>query len=343
LKDVKIVNYLIGSQQPVFVIAEAGINHNGSYTIAKKMVDVAKKAGVSCVKFQTHIAEKEMIKSNMRPGNISKKSLWEIIESCELSEIEEEKLSKYCKENKILFLSTPFSKDAVDRLENIRISAYKIGSGEITNLPFLHYIAEKNKPVILSTGMSTMKEISEAVKIFKKHKNPLALLQTTSTYPSKYRDIKLGLIERLEKIFGVPVGISDHTPTIYTSLGAVAKGACIVEKHFTLDKKMPGPDQHFSLAPNELAELVVGCQAVKLALGNDKIILEEEIPILKFARESVVAIKSIKKGEIFSNENISTKRPGTGPIPAREYFHVVSRKAKRNITYDEQLSWNDIL
>lgn len=343
MKEVKIANYLIGKKHPVFVVAEAGINHNGSLAIAKKMVDVAKKADVSCLKFQTHIAEKEMIKSNITPGNISKKTLWNIIKSCELTETEEEKINEYCKNKKLLFLSTPFSKEAVDRLEKIHIPAYKIGSGELTNLPFLHYVAEKNKPVILSTGMSTLNEIRTSVNLFKKYRIPLILLQTTSTYPSEYKDVKLGVIEKLEKIFNLPIGISDHTPTLYTALAAVAKGACIVEKHFTLDKNMPGPDQRFSLNPQELTELVQGCQAVKLALGGTKNILKKEKPILRFARESVVSIRDINKGEKFSAKNISCKRPGTGPIPAKEYFRVIGHTAKRNITNDKQLSWNDIL
>lgn len=174
----------------MFVIAEAGINHNGSFSIAKKMVDVAKKVGVDCVKFQTHITEKEMVKTSIRPGSISKKTLWSIIKSCELTEMEEKKLQNYCKKKKILFLSTPFSIAAVDRLEKLRIPAYKIGSGELTNVPFLKYIASKKKPVILSTGMSTTNEIRNAVNLFNKYKTPLALLQTTSIYPSDYSDIK---------------------------------------------------------------------------------------------------------------------------------------------------------
>lgn len=324
-------------------MAEAGINHNGSYKIAKRMVDAAKKAKANCIKFQTHITEKEMIKSRIKPGNISKKTLWSIIKSCELTETEEERIQQYCKYSKILFLSTPFSKEAVDRLEKINVPAYKIGSGELTNIPFLNYVAEKNKPVILSTGMSTVKEIKEAVNLFKSHKIPLVLLQTTSAYPSNYSDINLGVIEKYQKIFNVPVGISDHSLGIYVAMGAIAKGACVVEKHFTLDKNMSGPDQFLSLEPNELSELVKGCIAVKMALGKKKEILKAEKPILRFARESVVSIQPIKKSENFSESNISTKRPGTGAIPAKEYFRLIGRKAKRNIPYDKQLSWRDVM
>jgi sialic acid synthase SpsE len=343
MKNIKIANFTIGSNFPIFTIAEAGINHNGSFKTAKKMVDIAKKSGVSCIKFQTHITEKEMIRSNITPGNISKKSLWSIIKSCELTEFEEKKLQQYCKTKKLLFLSTPFSIEAINRLEKINIPAYKIGSGELTNIPFLHHIAKTNKPVILSTGMSTINEIKEAVKIFKKYDSPITLLQTTSIYPTEYKDVKLGGIETLQKLFKVPVGISDHSIGIYTALGAVAKGACIVEKHFTIDKNMPGPDQKLSLELNELSELVKGCQAVKLALGDRKNILSGEKSILKFARESVVSIHKINKGEKFTRKNISTKRPGTGSISAKEYFQLIGKKAKRNILFDKQLSWSDVM
>lgn len=342
MKNVRIRNHWIGKEYPVFVIAEAGINHNGSYKLAKNMIDVAKRASATCIKFQTHITEKEMIKTNIRPGNISRKTLWSIIKNCELTESEEEKIMKYCREKKILFLSTPFSKEAVDRLEKINIPAYKIGSGELTNLPFLEYVAKTNKPIILSTGMSTLKEIKDSVELLKEHKVPLILLQTTSTYPTDYKDVRLGVIEKLEKMFSVPVGISDHSLGIYVSLGAVAKGACVVEKHFTLDKKMDGPDQGMSLSPQELSELVKGCKAVRMALGSNKKILKKEIPILRFARESVVSTNDIKKGENLTSENISTKRPGTGEIPAKEYFNIIGKKATRNISTDKQLSWKDV-
>ena len=342
MKDVRISNYLIGLTHPVFVIAEAGINHNGSFSIAKKMVKAAKMAGADCIKLQTHITEKEMLKTSIRPGNISKKTLWSIIKSCELTENEELRIKQYCKDIGIMFLSTPFSREAVDRIERIGVPAFKIGSGELTNTPFLERVAQSKKPVILSTGMSTMAEIRDAVNIFKNHKVPLVLLQTTSTYPSDYKDIKLGLIRKFENEFKVPVGISDHSIGIYIALASVAMGSCMIEKHFTLNKNMPGPDQKLSLEPHELAELVKGCKAVKAALGDKKIILKKEKPIMKFARESVVSVTDIKKGELFSDQNISTKRPGTGNIAAKYFYKVIGKKAKRDIPSDKQVSWNDI-
>jgi sialic acid synthase SpsE len=342
MEEIKIGNRKIGDKYPVFVIAEAGINHNGSLSIAKKLVDIAKKAGADCIKFQTHITEEEMIKTKILPGKISKTPLWNIIKNCELSVNDEIKIKKYCKERKIIFLSTPFSIPAVDRLEKINILAYKIGSGELTNLPFLKHIAKTGKPVILSTGMSNMDEIKKSIKLFQKLEIQLAILQTTSEYPCDYQDINLKVIDNYKKKFNIPVGISDHSLGIYTALGAIARGACIVEKHITLDKKMPGPDQKLSLEYNELSELVKGCKAVKLALGDSKKILKNELPVLHFARESIVTRENISKGDIFSEKNLITKRPNTGDIPAKKFYDIIGKKAKRDIQKNKQLKRSDI-
>jgi len=343
LNQIKIKNRIISSNHFPFVIAEAGINHNGSLKIAKKMVNMAKKAGADCFKIQTHITEEEMIKTNIRPGNISKKSLWDIIKKSELTENDEFEISQYCKKKKLIFLSTPFSIPAIDRLEKINIPAYKIGSGELTNIPFLNHIAKTRKPVILSTGMSNMDEIKKSVKLFQKLKIPIAILQTTSQYPCSYEDINLKVIDNYKKIFKIPVGISDHSLGIYTALGAVARGASIIEKHITLDKKMTGPDQKLSLEYNELSELVKGCNAIKLAMGNSKKILKKELPILNFARESVVIREKIIKGEKFTEKNLTTKRPNTGEIPAKEFYKIIGKKSKGDIEKNKQLKKRDIL
>lgn len=343
MNEIKIGSRKIGEKYPIFVIAEAGINHNGSLTIAKKLVNMAKKAGADCIKFQTHIVEEEMTQTKILPGKISKTPLWDIIKNCQLTVNEEEKLNEYCKKKKILFLSTPFSIPAIDRLEKIRIPAYKIGSGELTNIPFLKYIAKKKKPVILSTGMSNMEEVKFAVELFKKSKTPLAILQTTSEYPCDYKDINLGVINTYRKKFSIPIGISDHSLGIYTALGAVALGSCIVEKHITLDKKMPGPDQKLSLELKELEELVKGCKAIKQALGGSKKILKKELPVLRFARESVVTLKNINKNEKFTEKNLTTKRPNTGQINAKDFYSIIGRKAKKNIPKNKQLSYRDVI
>ncbi len=343
MNQIKIGNRIIGENYPVFVIAEAGINHNGSFSIAKKLVNMAKKAGADCFKIQTHITEEEMMKTKILPGKISKKPLWDIIKNCELTEKEELDLKEYCKEKGILFLSTPFSIPAVNRLEKIKMLAYKIGSGELTNLPFLKHIAKTGKPVILSTGMSEMSEIKEAIKLFNKSKTPVAILQTTSEYPCDYKDINLGVIDNYKKLFNMPIGISDHSLGIYTALGAVAKGASIVEKHITLNKKMLGPDQKLSLEINELSELVKGCKAIKLALGSSKKILKNELPVLRFARESIVTIKKISKVEKLTEKNLTTKRPNTGEIPAKKFYKVIGKKATKNIQKNKQLKYSDVI
>lgn len=343
MNEIKIGSKKIGEKYPIFVIAEAGINHNGSFAIAKKLVNIAKKAGADCIKFQTHIVEEEMTQTKILPGKISKTPLWDIIKNCQLTENEEKKLSEYCKKKKILFLSTPFSISAVNRLEKIRIPAYKIGSGELTNIPFLKHIAKKKKPVILSTGMSNLDEVKFAVELFKKSKTPLAILQTTSEYPCDYKDVNLDVINTYKKKFSIPIGISDHSLGIYTALGAVALGACIVEKHITLDKKMPGPDQKLSLEPKELEELVKGCKAIKQALGGSKKILKKELPVLRFARESVVTLENISKNDKFTEKNLTTKRPNTGQIPAKDFYSIIGRKAKKNIPKNKQLSYRDVI
>ena len=343
MNEIKIGSKKIGEKYPIFVIAEAGINHNGSFAIAKKLVNIAKKAGADCIKFQTHIVEEEMTQTKILPGKISKTPLWDIIKNCQLTENEEKKLSEYCKKKKILFLSTPFSISAVNRLEKIRIPAYKIGSGELTNIPFLKHIAKKKKPVILSTGMSYLDEVKFAVELFKKSKTPLAILQTTSEYPCDYKDVNLDVINTYKKKFSIPIGISDHSLGIYTALGAVALGACIVEKHITLDKKMPGPDQKLSLEPKELEELVKGCKAIKQALGGSKKILKKELPVLRFARESVVTLENISKNDKFTEKNLTTKRPNTGQIPAKDFYSIIGRKAKKNIPKNKQLSYRDVI
>jgi sialic acid synthase SpsE len=343
LNQIKIGTRIISSNHSPFVIAEAGINHNGSLLIAKKLVDMAKKAGADCFKIQTHITEDEMINTKIRPGNISNKTLWSIIKNCELTEKEEIKIQEHCKKRKIIFLSTPFSIPAVDRLEKINISAWKIGSGELTNIPFLNHIAKTRKPVILSTGMSNMNEIKKSVKLFQKLKIPIAILQTTSQYPCDYENINLKVIDSYEKLFNIPVGISDHSLGIYAALGAIARGASIVEKHITLDKKMSGPDQKLSLEYSELSELVKGCNAIKLALGNSKKILKKELPILNFARESIVTKEKISKGEKFTEKNLTTKRPNTGEIPAKEFYKIIGKKSKGDIEKNKQLKKRDIL
>jgi sialic acid synthase SpsE len=339
---VRIGDYLVGEGRPPMVIAEVGINHNGDVKLAKLMVKAAQAAGAQCIKFQTHITPKEMTPTNMTPGNISTEPLWNIIQRCELTETEEQEVKRLCEELGILFLSTPFSREAADRLEALDVAAYKIGSGEITNLPLIEHVAKKGKPMIVSTGMTELGEIAETVKLIQGYGVPLILLQCTSVYPTAYKDVRLGAIGVLRERFNVPVGLSDHSVGIYTALGAVAKGACILEKHFTISRNWPGPDQGLSIEPQELRELVRGAEAIYLALGADKVILEEERPVIGFARASVVVVKPIAAGERFTEDNIWVKRPADGEIPAKDFSKVIGKTAKVAMAPDHQLKRSEL-
>lgn len=342
VQSFSIGGHKVGEGQPPFVIAEVGINHNGDVKLAKQMVLAVKEAGAHCIKFQTHLTGKEMIHTQMTPGSISKEPLWDIIKRCELTAAEEREVKQLCDKVGILFLSTPFSREAADQLEELGIPAYKIGSGEITNLPLIEHVAKKGKPMIVSTGMTELEEIAETVNLIERYDVPLILLQCTSTYPTAYADVKLGAIQVLREQFGLPVGLSDHSVGIYTSLGAVAKGACVLEKHFTTSRQLPGPDQGLSLEPHELKELVKGADAIYQALGSEKAILGKERPVLGFARASVVVIKPVAAGDCFTDDNLWVKRPADGEIPARDYKKLLGRVAKVAMQPDHQIKWSEV-
>jgi sialic acid synthase SpsE len=342
MKEIKIKNRSIGEKYPIFVIAEIGINHEGSYRKAKKMIKDAHDSGAECVKFQCHVIEDEMIPNNVIPAN-AKESIWDIMKRCSLSKQEDEKLKKYTEDFNMIYLSTPFSRAAADRLEKMNLPAYKIGSGECNNYPLIKHIASFGKPVILSTGMNNIKSIKKSVDILKNAKIEFALMHTTSMYPTPYNKVRLGALNDLKKYFpNIPVGLSDHSIGNYTSFASIPLGASIIEKHFTSSKKWIGPDIQVSIDPKELHELIIGCQAIKKSLGGKKNILKEEQPTIDFAYACVVSIKNIKKGEKFSKENIWVKRPGTGQIKAKEYFKIIGKKAKQNILSDKQLTELDI-
>ncbi len=332
----------IGHGHLPFVIAEVGINHEGEFEKAIQMVDAAFDAGADCVKFQCHITEAEMIPTDMKPGKISKERLWDIIKRCELTENEEKRVKAYCEEKGIIYMCTPFSREAADRLESMNVEAYKIGSGECNNLPLLDHIAQKGKPMILSTGMNDMVSIRCSVDVIKKYETPLMLMHCTSLYPTPYKKVRLGAITELINEFDLPVGLSDHSLGIYTCLGAVALGACALEKHFTISRQWPGPDVPLSIEPNELAEMVKGSRAVFQAQGGQKTILPDEKPVIDFAYASVVTIKSVKGGEPFTLDNIWVKRPGTGQILAKDLDNVLNKTATRDLPKDIQLKAEDI-
>ncbi len=342
MKNFTLAGRKIGPNEPPFVIMEVGINHEGSFRKAIQMVDAAVEGGADCVKFQCHITDKEMIPTDMKPGKISKERLWDIIKRCELTEKEEKDVQAYCRKKKIIYLSTPFSREAADRLNSMNVPGFKIGSGECNNYPLLDHVARMGKPIILSTGMNDIDSIAQAAKTIQAHGCPLMLMHCTSMYPTPYEKVRLGAIQELMKHFGLPVGLSDHSIGIYTCLGAVALGASVLEKHFTVTRKWPGPDIPISIEPAELKELVCGARAIWQARGGQKTILPEERPVIDFAYASVVTIRPVRKGEFFTQQNVWVKRPGTGKILAKDLKKVFHKKAMRNLAENVAIAPEDI-
>lgn len=333
----------VGIDYPPLIIVEVGINHEGNKSKAIQLVDAAIEAGAELVKFQTHITEKEMVYTDMKPGDISNEKLWDIIKRCELSLEDEIFIRDYCYKNNIIYLSTPFSREAADRLEKMNLDAFKIGSGECNNLPLINHIAKKLKPIVLSTGMNDIESITNSVKIIDSYNCQLALLHCTSMYPTPYNKVRLGAISQLINIFPEKViGLSDHSLGIATSLGAVALGASIIEKHFTISREWPGPDTGISIEPNELKILINDSKNIWEARGGNKNILEEEKPVIEFAYASVVSIANIKKGDIFSEKNLWVKRPGNGKFLSEDFYKIIGKSASKDIKEGMQITPDDI-
>lgn len=334
----------IGRDYPPLVIAEIGINHNGSLKKAKKMIIDAKKAGAECVKFQCHVVDDEMIPAAKKviPGH-TKNSIWDIMKKCSFTEKQERELKKLVEKMNMIYLSTPFSRAAADRLNRMKVQAFKIGSGECNNYPLVEHIAKFGKPVILSTGMNNINSIKPSVKILHKYKIPFAVLQCTSMYPTPYEKVRLGAIKSIQQSFPDAVlGLSDHSLGNYSCFAAVALGASILEKHFTSSKKWKGPDIPFSIEPRELKDLIIGSKAVYQALGGNKNILTEEQNTINFAYACIVVTKNIKKDEQFTKKNLWVKRPGTGEIKAALYKKILGFYAARDLKKDIQLRFKDI-
>lgn len=340
--ELKLGDRMIGPNHPPFVIAEIGINHEGDFGKAIRMVDDAYAAGCECVKFQCHIIEDEMIPNDVIPGNATE-SIWDIMSRCVLSEDEEIRLKDYVEAKGMIYLSTPFSRAAAVRLEKMGVGAYKIGSGECNNYPLIQHIAAYGKPVILSTGMNDIASITPAVEILRQAGVPFALLHCNSMYPTPYEKVRLGALQDLADHFqDAVIGLSDHSMGNYTCFGAVALGACILEKHFTSDKNWSGPDVPISLDPAELQDLIEGSRAIFLARGGRKEILPEEQPTIDFAYACVVSIRDIGEGEALTKENIWVKRPGTGEIKAVHFESLLGRTVRTAIPKDTQLTWADL-
>jgi N,N'-diacetyllegionaminate synthase len=323
------------------IIAEAGVNHNGDINIAKELVRTAKACGADIVKFQTaklsSLVTKTADMAEYQKENIGKTtSQKEMLSKLLLSYDEFVELAAYCKDVGIQFLSTPFDLDSIAFLHDLGCEIWKIPSGEITNYPYLVAIAKLHQPVILSTGMSTMDEVRVAMKVLQEHgAGEITLLHCTTQYPTPYEDVNLKAMLTLQKEFGCKVGYSDHTRGIEVPVAAVAMGACVIEKHFTLDKNMEGPDHKASLEPAELLAMVESIRHIEIALGDGvKQPVAVEVENQKVVRKSIVAARDIKAGEVLTEENLTTKRPGTGINPMR-WEEVLGTKAIRDFGEDE--------
>jgi sialic acid synthase SpsE len=341
MKTLTIENRKIGPKEPCFIIAEGCDNHLGSLETAKEMVRQAKACGADSIKFQHHLPDEEMLREGVPMSANFNMPLYEFLQKYALKLDQHYELLRYCKEVGIHYLCTPFSKKAAEEINEMGVSAFKIGSGELTDLPTLKVIARFGKPMILSTGMATLEEIDETVKTLRPLNDQIILMNCVSEYPAKHKDVNLGVIKELEKRYDLVVGHSDHTPDIHTSIGAVALGAKLIEKHFILDHAQPGPDQSVSIDPPELREMVIAIRRVEAALGNQKTIHDLEKPIRAWALRSVVSLKPIAKGAKITPDMVWTKRPGTG-IPAKHLEEIIGRTAKVNIPKDHLISWDEI-
>lgn len=332
----------VGLAHPPLVIAEIGINHEGDPAKAHRMVDDAADAGVECVKIQTHVVEDEMVPNDVVPGNADE-PIYQMMERCALSAEDERELKAHAEERGMIFLSTPFSRAAADRLAELNVEAFKIGSGECNNYPLIKHIASFGKPVILSTGMNDIASIRPAVEILREAGVGFALLQCTSLYPTPPELVRLGALAQLGEAFEDAVlGLSDHTTSIYPCLGAVALGARVLERHFTSDMSWPGPDIAVSSTPEEFAQLVEGSRLIHASLGGGKEILDAEQPTIDFAYACVVTTAPVAAGEPLTKDNTWVKRPGTGEIKAVEFENVLGRRVTRDLPADAQVSWSDL-
>jgi N,N'-diacetyllegionaminate synthase len=328
-----------------FIIAEAGVNHNGSIDLAYKLIDIAYESGANAIKFQTFTAENLVLKHTQKAdyqkqSRSLNESQFDMIKKLELGVEDHKKLINYCNKIGIEFLSSPFDNESIELLSKLKLEIFKIPSGEINNLPYLRNIGALDKNVILSTGMSTLKEIGDALEILISagtSKNNITILHANTMYPTPMKDVNLRAMQTIKNKFEVAVGYSDHTLGIEVDIAAVAMGASIIEKHFTLDKTMEGPDHKASLNPNELREMIVAIRNIEEAMGDGlKTITNSEKPNIDVVRKSIVVKKEIKKGEIFTDNNLTTKRPGNGINPMK-WDSVIGKVAKKKYNIDDML------
>jgi len=330
----------ITRQSKTRIIAEACDNHLGDMNTAREMIRQAKACGADAIKFQHHLPDEEMLREGVTMSSNFEEPLYDFLKRHALSLDQHRELKANCDQHGILYLCTPFSRKAAEEIAEL-VPAFKIGSGELTDLPSLKVIASFGKPMILSTGMATWDEIDETVDTLRPINDQLILMNCTSEYPPKYEDINLGIIKQLEERYRLPIGHSDHTPDIYTSLAAVAMGAKVIEKHIILDRRQPGPDQSVSIEPYELHQLVNGIRKIEAAMGDEKRVWDLESPVRCWAHRSVVSLVDIPAGTVLTAEHVWTKRPGTG-IPAKHLEEILGRKAKRDILGSSLLEWDDV-
>lgn len=341
---IEIAGRKIGPDFPPLLIAEIGINHNGNLQIAKEMVDAAHRAGIEIIKHQTHIVEDEMSAAAQKviPGNATI-SIYEIMKNCALNESDERALQQYVLDKGMVFISTPFSRAAANRLESMQVPAYKIGSGECNNYPLLRHIASFGKPVILSTGMNDIESIAKAVAIFKEKNIPLALMHTTNLYPTPTHLVRLGAMQAMHHHFPELVfGLSDHTLNNNACLAAVALGASILERHFTDHMQRIGPDIICSMDEENSQNLRISAHEIWQMRGGEKKAAVEEQVTIDFAFATVCSIQPIAKGTVFTKDNIWVKRPGTGAIKAELFESILGKTAACDIPDNETLSWHHI-
>ena len=342
LNFIKIGTRKIGPNFRPLVIFELGINHNGSLKLAKKIVDDAIKAGAEIIKHQTHIPSDEMSLEAKKiiPINANK-NIYDLIEECSLNESEEMQLKKYIEKKGAIFLSTPFSRKAVDRLVKFKVKAFKIGSGECNNYPLVDYIASFGKPIIISTGMNDVNSINKAIKILKKRKVQYAILHTTNLYPTRHDQVRLNALLELKKIFpNTVIGLSDHTGDNYTSYASIALGASIIEKHFIDNSSRKGPDISASVNTEQMIELIKGVDLIHKAIPGGIKPIPREKKTANFAFASVVANQDLEKGTILDQNNIWVRRPGNGDFSALEYYSLIGKKIKIRVKNNTQIKKN---
>lgn len=341
-------NAWVGDHAPVYIIAEAGVNHNGDMGLAKELIDAARDAGADAVKFQSFKTEKIITRSAPSAEYHKKaaggaESWFDLLKRLELSGGQQRELALYCRDRRIDFLSTPYDEESADLLNSLGVDAFKIASTDANNIPLLVHVAAFGKPLLLSTGMADMTEIKESVSAIREAGNEqIVLLQCTSNYPPAPEDINLNVIATLRREFGLPVGYSDHLALPPVAIAAVAKGACLYEVHFTTDRDLPGPDQRSSIEPDELRRVVDDIRFTeKIAGSPDKEVTPSEMETRQKLRKSVVSVARVGAGEAFTRDNIGVKRPGTG-LPPKTLFSLIGRKAKRDIPRDELIRMEDV-